>query len=83
MNEGGNTMVKAKMRFHNGRLMLAHAPQGSQSRVAYSGKLKQQLVRGKAERGKIVSGEIEFLEWGSGTKAKFPMLKKIDSVQDA
>ncbi len=74
-------MVKATMRFHRGQLKMANAPLGSQSRVALTGKLKQQLIAGKTERGKEVMGEIEFLTWGSGTKAKFPVLKKIYKVE--
>ncbi|MDO8642842.1 MAG: hypothetical protein Q7R76_04645 [Candidatus Woesearchaeota archaeon] len=75
-------MVKATMRFHNGRLTMANSPQGSQSRVAFSGKDKQRLISGKPARGKEVMGEIEFHTWGSGTKARFPVLKKITSVED-
>ena len=75
-------MVTAKMRFHHGRLTMANAAVGNQARVAVSGKMKQQLIKGRAARGKEVMGDVEYHTWGSGTKARFPVLKKINSVED-
>ena len=75
-------MVKAVMRFNHGRLTMANAAIGNQARVAFSGKLKQQLITGRPERGKQITGDIEFHTWGSGTKARFPVLTKIRKMED-